>query len=251
MRTPLIAGNWKMNKTVREAVDLARALVPLLRDVPGVEVAVVPPFTALAAVGETIRGTTVRLGAQNMHWEDQGAYTGEISGAMLTDLDVSFVILGHSERRQLFGETDQGVATKAKKALDLRLTPIICVGETLDEREADCAFQVVERQVRGGLSLLGPASVGGIVLAYEPVWAIGTGRTATVAQAQEMHVHIRSILGALAGAEQAGLTRILYGGSVKPSNIAELMAAPDVDGALVGGASLEAETFASIVGFRV
>ncbi|GAB4257596.1 MAG: triose-phosphate isomerase [Deferrisomatales bacterium] len=251
MRTPLIAGNWKMHKTVAEALDLARELVDRLRGVTGVEVAVAPPFTALQAVGRALTGTSIRLAAQNMHHEDQGAFTGEISAPMLLELGVTAVILGHSERRQHFGETDPAVAKKAAKALAAGLLPIVCVGESLEQREAGQAFEVVDAQVRGALAPLGTEAVERIVVAYEPVWAIGTGRTATAGQAQEVHARIRTTLSVLGGGERAGRARILYGGSVKPGNIAELMAQPDVDGALVGGASLDAESFASIVGFQV
>ncbi len=247
MRRPLIAGNWKMHKAVGEAVELCRRLLPLVAGVEGVEVVVAPPFTALQAVGEALRGTSVGLAAQNMHWESQGAYTGEVSPAMLLDVGCRYVILGHSERRQYFGESDEAVARKAASALTAGLTPILCVGETLAEREAGNAFSVVERQVRGGVASLDPARMERAVFAYEPVWAIGTGKTATSAQAQEMHAHIRKVLAELAGAEASERIRILYGGSVKPSNAGELIGQPDVDGALVGGASLDAEIFASIV----
>ncbi len=251
MRTPLIAGNWKMHKTVDESLALVRNLVPRVRDATDIEVVVAPPFTALQAVGQALEGTPVHLAAQDMHWQETGAYTGEISAPMLKDVGVRFVILGHSERRQYFGETDEAVARKAQKALSAGLTPIVCVGETLEERDAGQAFEVVERQVRGALESLGPKAAHRVAIAYEPVWAIGTGRTATAAQAQEVHAHIRAILASMQGQDEADRTRILYGGSVKPENIRELMAETDVDGALVGGASLEAEAFASIVRFRV
>ena len=251
MRTPLIAGNWKMNKSVGEAIAFARALVPRVRGVTGVEVCVAPPFTALHAVGRALEGTSVRLAAQDMHWEDRGAYTGEISAAMLADVGATMVILGHSERRQYFGERDPDVSRKAAKALSAGLTPIVCVGESLEERERGAAFSVVASQVRGAIVGLGSEAVDRVVLAYEPVWAIGTGRTATAQQAQEVQAHIRSILSELGGKERSERTRILYGGSVKPDNTAELMREPDVDGALVGGASLDVEGFASIVRFRV
>ncbi len=251
MRIPLIAGNWKMHKTVSEAVALVEDLLPRVRDAAGVEVAVAPPFTALQAVGQALRASPVRLAAQNMHWEVEGAFTGEVSAPMLTELGVSLVILGHSERRHHFGETDEAVARKAGRALAAGLTPIVCVGETLEQRDAGEAFRVVERQIRRGIGPLGPEAVDRIVVAYEPVWAIGTGRSATAGQAQEMHAHVRSVLGEIGGAQRAARTRILYGGSVKPANAPGLMAQPDVDGALVGGASLDAESFASIVRFRV
>jgi triosephosphate isomerase len=252
MRTPLIAGNWKMHKTVAEAVELARSLVPLVDAVEGVEVAVAPPYTALHAVGKLLRaGAAVNLAAQNVHEEEHGAFTGEVSVSMLQDVGVSMVILGHSERRQYFGETDQAVGRKAAKVVAGGLVPIVCVGESLEQREAGEAFRVVERQLRAALEPLHGAELEQVVVAYEPVWAIGTGRTATKEQVQEMHAHIRRLLAEIAGLDQAQNERILYGGSVKPANIAELMDQPDVDGALVGGASLDAETFASIVRFRV
>ncbi|MEW6486606.1 MAG: triose-phosphate isomerase [Thermodesulfobacteriota bacterium] len=251
MRIPLIAGNWKMHKTAAEAVSLAQGVAARVRDLSGVEAAVAPPFTALHAVGQALAGSSVRLAAQNAHWEPQGAFTGEISLPMLRDLGVRYVILGHSERRQLFGETDEAVGRKAAATLEAGLTPILCVGETLEERDAGAAAAVVERQLTAALRPLGAGTGRALVIAYEPVWAIGTGRTATAAQAQEMHGRIRSLLAALRGAGEAGETRLLYGGSVKPDNAGELMAQPDVDGALVGGASLDAETFASIARFRV
>ncbi|MBI5018029.1 MAG: triose-phosphate isomerase [Deltaproteobacteria bacterium] len=251
MRTPLVAGNWKMHKTVGEALRLVDALLPLVAGVEGVEVAVAPPFTALHAVGQRLVGTPLRLAGQNMHWEAQGAYTGEVSAAMLAEAGCAYVILGHSERRQLFGETDAGVGRKVAAALAGGLTPVVCVGETLEERDRGAAFEVVERQIRGALGSLGPDVVDRVAVAYEPVWAIGTGRTATAAQAQEVHAFLRQVLGSLGGTERAGRVRLLYGGSVKPYNSAELLGQPDVDGALVGGASLEPETFASIVRFRV
>ncbi len=252
MRTPLIAGNWKMHKTPAEAVALVRSLVPLVDAVEGVEVAVAPPFTALHAVGKLLRAdAAVLLAAQNAHEENQGAFTGEVSVPMLQDLGVSMVILGHSERRQLFGETDQAVGRKVARVLEANLVPILCVGESLEQREAGEAFAVVERQLRAALKPVDADALGLVVIAYEPVWAIGTGRTASKEQAQEMHAHIRGLLAQIGGREQAEQVRILYGGSVNPANAGELMAQPDVDGALVGGASLDAETFASIVRFRV
>ncbi len=251
MRTPLIAGNWKMHTTAAEAVALAGGLVARLGEVQGVEVAVAPPFTALQAVGKALAESPVQLAAQNMHWEGQGAFTGEISPAMLRDLGTHYVILGHSERRHLFGETDEAVARKTAAALAAGLVPIVCVGETLEERDGGTAGQVVERQLAAALGELPGLGGSALVVAYEPVWAIGTGRTATDAQAQEMHAQIRARLGSLGGREWAARTRVLYGGSVKPGNISSLMAQPDLDGALVGGASLAAKTFASIVRFRV
>jgi triosephosphate isomerase len=247
-RTRFVCGNWKMFKTTGEARELVRALAPLVADAAGkVQVAVAPPFTALSAVSEALRGTPIELAAQNAHWEAQGAFTGEVSLAMLADVGVKHVILGHSERRQLFGETDAGVQKKAAATLKAGLLPIVCVGETLQEREAGKTLEVVSRQVRGALEGLAPADVARLTVAYEPVWAIGTGKTATTAQAQEVHAAIRKLLASMAGAPIADHVRIQYGGSVKPDNAAELMAQPDVDGALVGGASLKAPDFSQIV----
>jgi triosephosphate isomerase len=246
-RTKFVCGNWKMYKTASEARDFVRALVPLLEGVAGkVLVAVAPPFTALSAVAEAVRGTPVELAAQNVFHEAQGAFTGEVSAAMLAELGVKHCIVGHSERRQLFGETDEGVRKKVGALLAAGLQPIVCVGETLPEREAGRTLQVVERQVRAALTGIPATALGAVTVAYEPVWAIGTGKTATTAQAQEVHAAVRKILGELCGglAEQL---RIQYGGSVKPDNAAELMAQPDVDGALVGGASLKAPDFSQIV----
>jgi triosephosphate isomerase len=244
-RRKFVCGNWKMFKTAAEARELARALAPLVQGSP-VQVAVAPPFTALAAAAEALRGTGLELAAQNCHFEAQGAFTGEVSVAMLKDLGVQHVILGHSERRQLFGETDEGVRKKAVAVLTGGLLPIVCVGETLQEREAGKTLEVVSRQVRGALQGLAAADVARLTLAYEPVWAIGTGKTATTAQAQEVHAAVRKLLRDLFG-EAADAVRIQYGGSVKPDNAAELMAQPDVDGALVGGASLKAADFSQIV----
>ncbi|MDW7711301.1 MAG: triose-phosphate isomerase [Deferrisomatales bacterium] len=251
MRKPLVVANWKMHKTGPEALALAREVAARLRDEQDTEIAVAPPFTALQAVGEVLSGTRIGLGAQNMHWEPEGAFTGEVSPPMLRALGVRYVILGHSERRQLFGETDEDVARKVSAAAAAGLTPVVCVGETLAQRDGGAADEVVARQLTAALESLPPGGGGPLVVAYEPVWAIGTGRTAGAAQAQEMHAGVRSLLVTLRGAEGAEAARILYGGSVKPGNAAELLTQPDVDGALVGGASLDAETFASIVRFRV
>jgi triosephosphate isomerase len=248
MRRPLIAGNWKMYKTIPEAVALAREVAagagPELGEV---EVLVAPPFTALHAVKQALAGSAVGLSGQNMYWEGEGAFTGEVSPLMLRDAGCTHVILGHSERRQVFGETDEGVARKAAAALAQALTPILCVGETLAERESGRTMEVVERQVERGLRALSPDQVAGLVIAYEPVWAIGTGRTATPAQAQELHAFIRKRVATSHGEPAAEAARILYGGSVKPDNIGALMAEPDIDGALVGGASLVAASFLKIV----
>ncbi len=246
--TPLIAGNWKMHKTVAEAVEFVRELrgmVSTVRD--QVEIAVCPPFTALSPVAKALEGSNIKLGAQHCHWERSGAFTGEVAAPMLAEIGCTFVVAGHSERRQYFGETDDSVNRRAKAALAHALSPIVCVGETLDEREAGSTLAVVERQVRGGLKGLTGQDAKKLVVAYEPVWAIGTGRVATSAQAQQVHAHIRGLLGELFGAAAASGVRIQYGGSVKPDNAAELMAQPDIDGALVGGASLKADDFSKIV----
>jgi triosephosphate isomerase len=248
MRRPLIAGNWKMYKTIPEAVALAREVAAGAGPEPGeVEVLVAPPFTALHAVKQALGKSAVALGAQNMHWEGEGAFTGEVSPPMLRDAGCTHVILGHSERRQLFGETDESVARKAVAALAGALTPILCVGETLAERESGRTLEVVERQVERALRALSPDQVAGLIIAYEPVWAIGTGRTATPEQAQELHAFIRKRVATSHGEPAAEAARILYGGSVKPDNIGALMAEADIDGALVGGASLVAASFLKIV----
>lgn len=246
MRIPLIAGNWKMYKTASEAVVLARAVVKSLPPPDGSEVVICPPFTALAAVGQVIAGSRVGLGAQDLHWAKEGAYTGEVSAEMLRDLGCRYAIVGHSERRQYFGETDENVNKKSLAALGSGLTPIICVGETLSERETGRAHHVVEAQVKGALSGLAPGQVRALTLAYEPVWAIGTGRTATPEQAEEMHAHVRMTIAGLFGADIAQNVRILYGGSVKPENAKDLLRRSEIDGALVGGASLQADSFALI-----
>ena len=248
-RVPLLAGNWKMHGTLTEAVQLATAVADLVRDVDQRDVLVAPPFTSLAPVAEALKGTRLLVAGQNLHWEDQGAFTGEVSGPMLRSVGCTHVIVGHSERRQLFGDSDEWVARKVRAALRSGLTPIVCVGETLQEREANETWAVIDRQLRAALYGLDAAAVGRLVLAYEPVWAIGTGKVATPEQAQEVHGSIRSLIGQLAGSGVAAAIRILYGGSVKPDNIDALMRQPDVDGALVGGASLNATDFARIVRF--
>ena len=247
MRTPIIAGNWKLNKTVSEAVALTTALKALVAQNVGVEVIVAPPFTALAAVSKAIADSNIRLAAQNVYWEDSGAFTGEISPPMLKDVGCDYVIIGHSERRQYFGETNETVNRKVKATLAHRLKPIICVGEQLAEREAGNTEQVIESHITGGIAGLSEAELLTSVIAYEPVWAIGTGKTATPTQAQEVHNFIRGLLAKAYSDAAASQVCIQYGGSVKPENAAELMAQPDVDGALVGGASLDAESFAQIV----
>jgi triosephosphate isomerase len=247
MRVPLIAGNWKMFKTVQEAVAFVNALKGTLKDVSGVDIIVGPPFTALHAVAEAARDTNIGVAAQDLYWEKEGAFTGEISAAMVKEAGAAFAIIGHSERRRLFGETDAGVNRKVLAALGVGLTPIVCIGETLEEREGNQTLAVLDRQLKDGLDRLAGGQVAGMVIAYEPVWAIGTGRNATAAQAGEAHAHIRTRLRQWFGADAADGCRILYGGSVKPDNIRDLIAEPDVDGALVGGASLDIRSFAAIV----
>ncbi len=245
-RTPLIAGNWKMNKTVAEAEEFIQALLPRVSSVQGVDVAICPPFTALQAMVDSARGSRVELYAQNMHHADSGAFTGEVAPPMLVELGVHGVILGHSERRELFGETDRALQLKVPAALAAGLKPILCVGETEDEREAGDTERKLRHQVQEDLYRVDVSQLGEVVIAYEPIWAIGTGRVATAEQAQEAIAFIRALV-ADRSREQAALTRVLYGGSVKDDNCPELLALPDVDGALVGGASLDAESFAAIV----
>ena len=249
-RTPLIAGNWKMHGTRDEAVALARALAETVGRVTGREVAIAPPFTALEPVAREIAGTQIRLGAQNVHWEPKGAYTGEISTAMVREAGCTYVIIGHSERRQHFGETDETVNRRLHAVLGAELVPIVCVGETLAERDADATAAIVERQVASAFAGASSAQIARCVIAYEPVWAIGTGVTATPGQAQEVHHAIRRQLVGLASDTTAGRIRILYGGSVKAANIDALMAEPDIDGALVGGASLDPAEFTRIVQYE-
>jgi triosephosphate isomerase len=246
-RRPIIAANWKMNLVQAEAEALVKGVLAGLKGGERVEVVVAPPFPYLAVVGQRLAGTAVSLAAQNLHWEGFGAYTGEVCAAMLVDVGCRYVIVGHSERRQFFHETDGTVNRRIRAALAGDLLPIFCVGETLEERKGGRMEEVVERQVRGGLEGLRKEDAARIVIAYEPVWAIGTGETATPDQAQAAHAFIRKVLGALYGQSLAGGVRIQYGGSVKPGNAAELMARPDIDGALVGGASLKAESFLGIV----
>jgi triosephosphate isomerase len=245
-RVPLIAGNWKMHKTVAEAEAFIGALLPRVSAVSGVEIAICPPFTALAAMVDSARGSQVAVYAQTMHSADSGAFTGEISPPMLVELAVDGVILGHSERRQLFGETDRALSAKVPAALQAGLSVVLCVGETEEERENGDTERKLRHQVQEGLQRVEGERLGEIVIAYEPIWAIGTGQVATVEQAQEAIAFVRALV-ADRDREQAERTRILYGGSVKPDNAAELLACPDIDGALVGGASLDAEAFAAIV----
>ena len=247
-RRLIIAGNWKMYKTAAEALALVNALK---REVEGVlehvEIVVCPPFTALYAVSTILQDSDIKLGAQNVHWEKEGAFTGEISAPMLKELSVRYAIVGHSERRQFFGETNSGVNKRAKGALAHGIRPIVCVGETLQHREANMTQAVVLEQLEGGLAGFGKDDILETVIAYEPVWAIGTGKNATPQQAQDAHAYIRDVLTTMFDAPTAAKVRIQYGGSVKPANAAELLAQPDIDGALVGGASLDAKGFAQIV----
>lgn len=247
MRKRIIAGNWKMNKTVTEAAELARAVVGQMTAATETEVVLCPPFTDLTAVAAAIAGTPVKLGGQNLHWEEKGAFTGEVSAAMLISAGCTYVIIGHSERRQYFGETDETVNLKVKAALKAGLIPILCVGETLAERQGDETAVVVERQVRAALDGLSDDQVAGLVIAYEPVWAIGTGVVATTAQAQEVHALIRTLVGKLYNVQVAAALRIQYGGSMKPDNAGQLLAQKDIDGGLIGGASLDARSFLDIV----
>lgn len=247
MRRSLVVGNWKMYGTLAEALSLAGDLVRELKGEERVEVAVCPPFTVLSAVGQAIRGSAIALGAQDCHWEAEGAFTGEVSPAMLADQACRYVILGHSERRRYFGESDEAVNWKARAALTHGLVPIACVGETREEREGGRTAERVAQQVRGGLGGLGGGEIARLVLAYEPVWAIGTGLNATPTQAAEVHRLIRGLVGSLASPAVARELRILYGGSVKPENASELFAEEEIDGGLIGGASLKASTFVPIV----
>jgi triosephosphate isomerase len=247
MRTPFIAGNWKMFKTVQESVFFIKELRSLVKDVSGVEIVVAPPFTAVHAAAEAARNSNIGVAAQDLFWEREGAYTGEVSAAMVREAGAEYVIIGHSERRALFGESDLTVNRKLHAALAAGLTPIVCLGETLEQREAEATFAVLDAQLQRGLDGVTADQLAALVLAYEPVWAIGTGRNATPAQAAEAHGHLRRRLRAWFGAEAAERCEILYGGSVKPDNVAELIAQPDVDGALVGGASLDLKSFTDIV----
>jgi len=250
MRRPIIVGNWKMHKTTAEAVALVEALKASIASIQDVDIGVAPPFTALMAVAEALRGSAIFVAAQNMHWEPQGAFTGEISAAMLTEVGCTRVIIGHSERRQYFAETDATVNRKLKAALNVQLDPILCIGETLEQREGNATFGVLEQQLRQGLADIPATGMQRLVMAYEPIWAIGTGKTASPAQAQEVHAFIRGLLGHLYGKALAVEMRIQYGGSVNAGNVQTLMTQPDVDGALVGGASLEASAFAQIASFQ-
>jgi len=247
MRKIIIAGNWKMYKTITQAIELTNGLKRNLYDVEAVEIVVCPPFSCLDQVSEVISDSNIKLGAQNMHWEDEGAYTGEVSPIMLKNLGCQYVILGHSERRQYFQETNEIVNKKVKSALRNGLTPIVCVGERIEERKANKTFQVVKDHVENSLKDLSKEELKKIVIAYEPVWAIGTGLTATPQQAQEVQAFIRKLLTEMADGETANNITIQYGGSVKPDNIQELIKEKDIDGALVGGASLKIDSFTEIV----
>jgi triosephosphate isomerase len=246
MRIPFIAGNWKMYKTVAETVKYVKELRGLVKGVEGVEIVLAPPFTALHAAAEAARNSNVGIAAQDVYWEREGAFTGEVSASMIREAGAEYVIVGHSERRTLFGETDTTVNQKVVAVFAAGLAPIVCIGETLDQRERNETFDVLDRQVRQGLDAVTSDQIGQLVIAYEPVWAIGTGRHATTAQAAEAHAHIRTRLRQWFGPDAADLCHVIYGGSVKPDNIAELVAQPDVDGALVGGASLDVRSFLEI-----
>jgi triosephosphate isomerase len=246
MRTPIIAGNWKMNKTSDEAVKLIKELKPLVADA-SIEVVVCPPFTDLPAAAKVLKGSNMHLGAQNMHWEEKGAFTGDISPGMLLELGVTHVIIGHSERREYFAETDETVNKKVWSALSHGLTPIVCVGETLEQREDGVTQDLVERQTEALFAGVAEEDASKVVIAYEPIWAIGTGKTATAEDANEVIGWIRDTIRDLYNDEIADAVRIQYGGSMKPGNAAELMAQPEIDGGLIGGASLKADDFAAIV----
>lgn len=248
MRKPVIAGNWKLFKTSAEALELAQGLVPLVKNA-AVEIVIAPVFTVLAGTGKAVSGSNINLAGQDCFWEEEGAFTGEVSPKMLIDAGCSHVIIGHSERRQFFGETDATVNKKIKAAGNAGLTVLFCIGELLAEREADQTFTVLRRQVTEGLVGISAAELKKVVIAYEPVWAIGTGKTATDEQAQEVHAFVRNLISELYDQQSADAMRILYGGSVKPENIKGLMNQQDIDGALVGGASLKADSFAAIVNF--
>ena len=247
MRIPFIAANWKMFKTVHEAVAFVKEFRSMVKDVHDVEIVVAPPFTAIHAVADAARNTPVGVAGQDLHWEREGAFTGEISAGMLREAGAEYVVIGHSERRRLFGETDQSVNRKLIAALGATLTPIVCIGETLEERERNEMLTVLDRQIKDGLDGLTGEQIASLVIAYEPVWAIGTGRNATPQQAGEAHAHIRGRIRQWFGGDAAEHCHVIYGGSVKPDNIHELVLLPDVDGALVGGASLDVRSFFDIV----
>src|SRR5436190_16315991 len=246
-RTPFIAANWKMHKTVLESVAFIKEFRSMAKEVHDVEIVVAPPFTALRPVAEAAHASTIGVAGQNLHWEREGAFTGEISAPMLKEAGAEYVIIGHSERRRLFGETDATVNRKLTAAVAAQLTPIVCIGETLEERDANETLNVLDRQIKQGLDGLTADQIGALVIAYEPVWAIGTGRNATPAQANEAHAHIRGRLRQWFGGTAAEQCHVIYGGRVEPDNIRDLSSLPDVDGALVGGASLDVRGFFEIV----
>jgi len=250
MRKPVIAGNWKLFKSIAEATSLVTELKTLVAKTKNVEIVVAPVFTALDRVSESVSGSNINVAAQNCFWEEEGAFTGEVAPKLLKDAGCSHVIIGHSERRQYFAETDGTVNKKTKAAIAAGLTVIVCVGETLAERELEKTFSVIENQIKFGLEGFSPEVVTRVIIAYEPVWAIGTGKTASDEQAQEVHFFIRNLLTRLFGQSTADAVRILYGGSVKPDNVKGLMAQSDIDGALVGGASLKADSFAAIINYN-
>jgi len=247
MRHPFIAGNWKMFKTVHDTVVYVKEFRSVVKDIEDVEIVLAPPFTALHAAAEAARNSNVGISGQDLHWEREGAFTGEVSGLMVREAGAEYIIIGHSERRQYFGETDATVSRKLHAALNAKLIPIVCIGETLDERERNETLAVLDRQIKDGFDGITGEQVGALVIAYEPVWAIGTGRTATAAQAQEAHAHIRQRLRQWFGGPAADECHVIYGGSVKPDNTRDLVGQPDVDGALVGGASLEIKSFSEII----
>ena len=247
MRIPFIAGNWKMYKTVAETVKYVKEFRAMVKDTEDVEIVLAPPFTALHAAAEAARNSNIGISAQDLFWDREGAFTGEVSGAMVREAGAEYVIIGHSERRTHFGETDATVNRRTAAAFAATLTPIVCIGETLDQRERDQTFDVLDRQIKDGLAGITGDQLGQLVIAYEPVWAIGTGRNATPAQAAEAHGHIRKRLRQWFGGDAADACHVIYGGSVKPDNIRELVSQPDVDGALVGGASLDVRSFFDIV----
>jgi triosephosphate isomerase (TIM) len=247
MRHPFIAGNWKMFKTVHDSVVYVKEFRSLVKDIEDVEIVLATPFTAIHAAAEAARNSNVGISGQDLHWEREGAFTGEVSGVMVREAGAEYVVIGHSERRQYFGETDATVNRKLRAAMGAGLIPIVCIGETLDERERNDTPTVLDRQIKDGFDGIGGDEVGTLVIAYEPVWAIGTGRTATAAQAQEAHAHIRQRLRQWFGAAAADECHVIYGGSVNPDNTRDLMGQPDVDGALVGGASLDIKSFSEII----
>ena len=247
MIRPLIAANWKMHKTVAESVDFSKNLARECEGMKEREVIIAPPATALYSVSEALKGSPIHLSAQNMHWEEKGAFTGELSAPMLADMGCEYVLIGHSERRTLFGETNETVNKKLKTALKFGLKPIVCVGETLDERESEATFDVIEKQLKEGLNNISTGDIESVSIAYEPVWAIGTGKTATPELAEEVHRFIREIVSSDFGEGAGAETAVIYGGSVNPENIRDLMDKPNINGALVGGASLDVESFAGII----